>query len=411
MTGILKALMGQNKPNQPSRQQQAIAHALTQKRPTLDERWGNRQLSRFGQARMAEHQFQKDYRTQLGRGPVPLDYTSVADMFDGGGPGASGSTFQGAPISTILNGAGVQPRENQTMRYLASQPGAEHLVQGVQRGEISMGDAVRALSKSKPQDTRAVTGQTAAALGLDPNQRHEVSKAGMNDMLMGGGGSTTLMGGGGDDRMKGALAGAAQQFDPMGNRVAENDISKREIGARDNLHQLLMIQQELSENPGVLDDVHTMTGRMQKSWHAMRDGSGIDALELSPEQQEQLSNSTAYRQRLTTALNAYIKATTGATVGQGQETTRLKAAMPNEDDTPAQLMAKLTGAIENARMDVARYNMMRTTGAGEAPTDAQLRNHLKAVGKAYLEEALRSGLGPNDARLQASQRLSEEYGF
>jgi hypothetical protein len=36
-------------------------------------------------------------------------YTSVRDMFDGGGPGRSGSTFSGGPVSDRLNRAGINP--------------------------------------------------------------------------------------------------------------------------------------------------------------------------------------------------------------------------------------------------------------------------------------------------------------
>lgn len=36
-------------------------------------------------------------------------YTSFGDMFDGGGPGTSGSTFSGGPLSGTLNAVGVKP--------------------------------------------------------------------------------------------------------------------------------------------------------------------------------------------------------------------------------------------------------------------------------------------------------------
>ena len=36
-------------------------------------------------------------------------YTGVRDMFDGGGPGRSGSTFSGGPMSGRLNRAGINP--------------------------------------------------------------------------------------------------------------------------------------------------------------------------------------------------------------------------------------------------------------------------------------------------------------
>lgn len=48
-------------------------------------------------------------RDQQGFGQTSSGYTSLADMFNGGGPGASGSTFQGGPISGALNTVGVRP--------------------------------------------------------------------------------------------------------------------------------------------------------------------------------------------------------------------------------------------------------------------------------------------------------------
>mgnify|MGYP001765340104 CR=1 FL=1 len=36
-------------------------------------------------------------------------YTGLRDMFNGGGPGASGSTFSGGPVSGLLNTVGVRP--------------------------------------------------------------------------------------------------------------------------------------------------------------------------------------------------------------------------------------------------------------------------------------------------------------
>ena len=408
MTGILSAILGQNKQQTLPPQQQTIAQALMQQRPTLDGRWGNRQLSRIGQAHMDENQFQRDFHYKVGRKPGLLDYNSLADMFDGGGPGTSGDTFKGAPISAALNTLGVKPGGNKTLQWLSQQPGGTEMVEAVGQGRIALADAVRTAAGRGKRNTRRVTGKTAAMLNLDPSQYHEVDTS---QLIKGGRGSDTLAGGETQDRLGTALGSAAQQFDPMGNKPALNDLAKRELNARENLQQLQLIQQQLDDNPALLDDVHTTSGRLQKGWHAMRDGLGIEALDLTPEQQQQLGDSAAYRQRLTTALNAYIKATTGATVGQGQETTRLKAAMPNEDDTPAQLIAKLSGAIENARMDVARFNVMRTTGASDAPSDAQLRSYLKSAGKAFYEEALRAGADPTAARMQAAQRLSEEFGL
>lgn len=42
-------------------------------------------------------------------GPGIGGYTSLKDLFDGGGPGANGSTFAGSPLANVLNTVGVKP--------------------------------------------------------------------------------------------------------------------------------------------------------------------------------------------------------------------------------------------------------------------------------------------------------------
>jgi hypothetical protein len=41
--------------------------------------------------------------------PSSGGFTSVRDMFDGGGPGRSGTTFSGGPLSGVLNRVGIDP--------------------------------------------------------------------------------------------------------------------------------------------------------------------------------------------------------------------------------------------------------------------------------------------------------------
>ena len=59
--------------------------------------------------------------TQSGGG-----FTSLRDMFDGGGPGASGSTYRGGPLSGILNGVGIRP--SATTRPATTQPASRPTV-------------------------------------------------------------------------------------------------------------------------------------------------------------------------------------------------------------------------------------------------------------------------------------------
>lgn len=44
-----------------------------------------------------------------GKDPTGGGYTSFGDMFNGGGPGASGNTFSGGPLSGFLNGPVARP--------------------------------------------------------------------------------------------------------------------------------------------------------------------------------------------------------------------------------------------------------------------------------------------------------------
>lgn len=208
-----------------------------------------------------------------------------------------------------------------------------------------------------------------------------------------------------------AFQGAAQQFNGSEDNVIFRDLSKREIAARGALNNLQMIADEIEANPEVLNSTHTLTGRMRSGALAMRDRLGIDAFDISDDQAEQVGDTAAYRQKLLTSVNLYIKEITGAQVGQGQETTRLMAVQPNESDSPAQLTAKLKSALEIARMEVARINVMRQTGGENAPTDKELRSFLMERGRAYYEEAVSGGADPTQARLNAAKRMSEEFGF
>lgn len=50
-----------------------------------------------------------DGRDYVEQSRTASPYTSLGDMFNGGGAGTSGSTFQGGPLSGTLNAVGVRP--------------------------------------------------------------------------------------------------------------------------------------------------------------------------------------------------------------------------------------------------------------------------------------------------------------
>lgn len=193
--------------------------------------------------------------------------------------------------------------------------------------------------------------------------------------------------------------------------VILRDFGKRETAQREALNGLQTIMDQLQETPQVLDDTHTLIGRMETGALAFRDRLGVDALDISPEQASRVGDQAAYRQRLLTNVNAYIKEITGAQVGQGQETRRLMAVQPNENDSPEQLVAKLQGAMDMARLNIARYRYMQASGVETAPTDQELRDILIQRGRAYAQEAERQGLQGTDARIWAAEQLSREFGF
>lgn len=195
------------------------------------------------------------------------------------------------------------------------------------------------------------------------------------------------------------------------DNVTMRSIRQRELSQREALNNLQLVLDNLNQNPETLERAHTLTGKMQTGALAFRDKLGVDALDISPEQEQQVGDVAAYKQRLMTNVNNYIKEITGATVGQGDETTRLMAVQPNADDSPSQLIAKLQGAADMARLNIARYRYMQSANMEEAPTDAELRQVLMQRGQQFLQQAQTQGLEGNEARMWAAQQLQKEFGF
>lgn len=210
----------------------------------------------------------------------------------------------------------------------------------------------------------------------------------------------------------GQVISDAAAFKPMtDDNVSMRRFQDLELSQRTALTGLQTIMDQLRESPQVLDDVHTLTGRAATGALAFRDRLGIDALDIGPEQEQRVGDVASYRQRLLTNVNSYIKEITGAQVGQGAETQRLMAVQPNENDSPSQLLAKLQGAMDMARLNIARYRYMQATGESEPPTDQQLRQILIERGRFYAQAAQQQGLEGDEARMWAAQKLSEEFGL
>lgn len=208
----------------------------------------------------------------------------------------------------------------------------------------------------------------------------------------------------------GPLEGMAEPpavgVDPVGARRLVDD----EVVYRDALNGLSGIMERLQNNPDLLEDAHTWAGRASTNILRLRDRSGIEAFDIGPEEEERLANSTAYKQELLTRVNQYIKDITGAQVGQGDETKRLMAVQANESDSPTQIIAKISNALDLARLDIARRRYMQRT-EGPAPSDKELREFLRSRGRELYDLARSEGLSPTEARMRAAEMLSEEYGF
>lgn len=192
--------------------------------------------------------------------------------------------------------------------------------------------------------------------------------------------------------------------------VQNRRVSDDELAQRNALNGLSAIMEEIQSNPELLEGTNTLTGRGKTALLRLRDRLGVDAVDLGPEGEQYLGDVTGFRQKLLTNVNQYIKDITGATVGQGDETKRLMAVQANEGDSPTEIIAKLGSAMNMARLNMARSHYMQREG-GAAPSDKELRDYLGAQGKRHYEQALASGLGPDEARMKAAETLSEEFGF
>lgn len=246
----------------------------------------------------------------------------------------------------------------------------------------------------------------------DPNLMEGVGQhpGGMfwqEDALQGGAGQSTAIGQQAND----TLSSLSQPLALGEDNTARRRIEDREQKLRNGVNGLQAVLDQIQRNPELLDNAHTMTGRAQMGLLKLRDRSGIDMFDIGPEQEKAVGDTAQYRQLLLTNVNQYIKDITGAQVGQGQETTRLMAVQPNENDSPSELVAKLQGAIDMGRINTARMMMARKNPGAEQMTDSQIREQLGGMGRQFYEDAVRAGLSPTEARMQAAQRLSQEYGL
>lgn len=117
------------------------------------------------------------------------NYTGLLDMINGGGAGAAGQSFQGSPISGLLNYMGVKPYGYQDRIRQAQQsmqpvmPAPVRAPQPVQA--VPMGAPVPPVTTSNLGDIEGIIAEMIK-LGILPNPANRVMDSGPRQYSAGG---------------------------------------------------------------------------------------------------------------------------------------------------------------------------------------------------------------------------------
>lgn len=202
----------------------------------------------------------------------------------------------------------------------------------------------------------------------------------------------------------------------LGNE-ARNELDKKQLNTTESLARLNQISQ--SYRP----EFQQIEPRLGFAWTDLV--SKFRAGRVSPEQQRQLAEFSAFRADAINNLNQYIKEITGAAMTNA-EAERLTKALPNpgsgifDGDSPPDFEAKLKAGIRNARLAIARYNFMRANGftgnVEEAAKSVPLERMNKIINDragAILRETQNAnpGIAPDQLRPLVRQRLRSEFGI
>lgn len=191
--------------------------------------------------------------------------------------------------------------------------------------------------------------------------------------------------------------------------VTDRRLAGQELDYRTALGRLESIDQQLAENPELLEGM-TFSGNLRRQGLAFWERLGFD---LSDDSEEYLSDQTSFRQSILRNINRTIQEVTGAQMGE-QEARRIRAEMPDVTASPTEFRTQLSNAMNMIRMDAARVQVWRMGGGeGEASsvTDADVMQALRDRGASAYQEALQQGLSTSEARLQAARMLREEFGL
>lgn len=193
--------------------------------------------------------------------------------------------------------------------------------------------------------------------------------------------------------------------------TGKSALDGKEISSRDTLAAVERIEQNLVENPDLLD-AQSLSGQVKRMGLEWKDF--ITGGDLTDDQARYLVEVTTMRGDVLENVNRTIKEITGAAMGV-QEAKRIIATLPNVNDSPTVFKAKLDRVMDQTRMSVARYNYWRNSGLGGKPQDAaslsEMNQIMAARAKELAQEAEASGATGEEARAIAVAAFKKEFGL
>lgn len=153
------------------------------------------------------------------------------------------------------------------------------------------------------------------------------------------------------DKEKAALMGGITS--PQFGTSGQTEIDKQFLVNAAELQRYDSIQKQF--NPSYM------------TWETQAKAAALAGLEkagrkLTPPEENLVAGYTQFKTSTLQQLNDYIVKITGAAIGQGEEEKRLKASVPNADDSATQFKAKLDLLTKDVKKAQARLYYLRTKG-------------------------------------------------
>lgn len=196
------------------------------------------------------------------------------------------------------------------------------------------------------------------------------------------------------------------------DKAAQTEVDKQEITTTNSLAKIGEIAS--SFDPEFL----TYQGQGTNWARSVVDKLGY----LKPEDQGKLYKFATFRRDAAAAVNAAIKANSGATVTE-QELARNLVELPNagtgllDGDSPTEFKAKLDRARETLTLGVARSRYLRQKGFTGKPWDSgieldQMRGMINQRAQQLMGELQKQNPGATPAAIEAeaSRRIKQEFG-